>query len=210
LKADRHGPVYQVFFSYEKHDYAVNFDDHLSTVIPLTHQSERAPLAIYIREFDNARDVKVDFDYNTDFFDEQIIQSCAGRFQSLISELLRHPFQKISDLQILAEEDRHRQLYTFNDTQADMLPGKTVLDLFAEQVTRCAERTAIEYQDERISYAELDLASDQLGRCLRQGHGIGRDDLVGLMLGRSPRMLTGILGILKSGGAYVPVDPDQP
>ena len=83
INKDERRTLHQVFFSYEKHDYSVQFDGHPATVIPLTHQLERAPLAIYVREFDDARDVKIDFEYNLSCFEASFIETFTRRFGSL-------------------------------------------------------------------------------------------------------------------------------
>ncbi|WP_207625660.1 condensation domain-containing protein, partial [Niastella populi] len=100
MKGNLQQTVYQVFFSYEKHDYSVSIDGCPCIVTPLMHQMEKTPLAIYVREFDDHRDVKIDFDYNTSFFNTDFIESFSNRFQSLIHELLHTPGKPISALQM--------------------------------------------------------------------------------------------------------------
>src|SRR4029077_13743738 len=85
----------------------------------------------------------------------------------------------------------------------------TVHALFAAQVARTPEADAVVFEDERLSYGELDARSSQLAHHLR-GLGVGPEVVVGLCIERSLAMLVGLLGILKAGGAYLPLDPDYP
>ncbi|OXB12964.1 AMP-binding protein, partial [Flavobacterium tructae] len=86
---------------------------------------------------------------------------------------------------------------------------KTIVDLFEEQVKQTPTAIAVVYEDEKLTYKELDQRSNQLAHYLRE-QGVKPDTLVGICLERSLEMLIGILGILKSGGAYVPIDPEYP
>ncbi|QJB31621.1 amino acid adenylation domain-containing protein [Chitinophaga oryzae] len=201
-----HRPHHQVFFSYEKHDYAVSFDGHPATVLPLTHQLERACLAVYVREFDNIRDVKVDFDYNTTYFDTALIQTCLERFQSLIPELVDNPEQPIATISLLDDASRDRILHRFNDTAVAYPSGRTVMDYFMDQCVRTPQQPAVISGDTVLNYGELERHSRALSMRLQKAAG----GVAGIMLDRSWKMLSGILGILRAGVAYVPIDPEHP
>ncbi|WP_342089511.1 AMP-binding protein, partial [Dyadobacter sp. OTU695] len=102
------------------------------------------------------------------------------------------------------------QLLTgFNQTERDYDLSRTVLDLFAGQVKENRPSVALVFEGQTMSYGELDEASNRLGHYLR-GLGVGPESLVGICLERGMDMVVAILGILKSGGAYVPIDPDYP
>ena len=89
------------------------------------------------------------------------------------------------------------------------MPSATLPELFAAQVARTPDADAVVFEDERLSYGELDARSSQLAHHLR-GLGVGPEVVVGLCIERSLAMLVGLLGILKAGGAYLPLDPDYP
>ena len=107
-----------------------------------------------------------------------------------------------------APAERHTILREWNDT-ARAVPGTTLPELFAAQVARTPAADAVVFEDERLSYGELDARSSQLAHHLR-GLGVGPEVVVGLCIERSLAMLVGLLGILKAGGAYLPLDPDYP
>ncbi|WP_342089498.1 AMP-binding protein, partial [Dyadobacter sp. OTU695] len=105
--------------------------------------------------------------------------------------------------------EREQLVAGFNQTERDYDLSLTVLDLFAGQVKENRSSAALVFEGQTMSYGELDEASNRLGHYLR-GLGVGPESLVGICLERGMDMVVAILGILKSGGAYVPIDPDYP
>ncbi|MCX2765169.1 AMP-binding protein, partial [Aquimarina muelleri] len=115
----------------------------------------------------------------------------------------------LSDLSILTTAESKLLLEDFNNTAVSYPLEKTFVSLFESQVSKTPESTAIVLGDSSMSYQELDDRSNQVAHYLRS-HGVVRDSMVGICLERSLSMFVGILGILKSGGAYVPIKPDYP
>ncbi|MFD2943645.1 non-ribosomal peptide synthetase [Flavobacterium notoginsengisoli] len=115
----------------------------------------------------------------------------------------------IQSLDILSNDEKHQLLDVFNATGVDYPLDRTVVDLFEEQVVKSPDAIAVVFEGEQLSYRELDERSNQLAHYLC-GRGVVADTLVGICLERSVEMLVGILGILKSSGAYVPIDPEYP
>lgn len=110
----------------------------------------------------------------------------------------------------LSVEEKEELLVTFNSTEVDFSLDKTIMDLFQEQAERTPDNVAVVFGEKKLSYKELDEISNQLGRYLQKNYEINADDLVGIKLVRNEWMLISILGVLKSGGAYVPIDPEYP
>ena len=125
------------------------------------------------------------------------------RFLRLLGALAE-PDQLVGRLDILGAEERQTILREWNAT-ARAVPGATLPELFAAQVARTPEADAVVFEDERLSYGELDARSSRLAHHLR-GLGVGPEVVVGLCIERSLAMLVGLLGILKAGGAYLPLD----
>ncbi|MEM0942120.1 MAG: amino acid adenylation domain-containing protein, partial [Bacteroidota bacterium] len=119
------------------------------------------------------------------------------------------PATNIDELSIVSKEERHQLLEVFNDTAVSYPADKTIVDLFEAQAAKTPDAVAVVYEKESLSYQELNERSNQLAHYL-VSKGISSDVLVGICLNRSLEMLVGILGILKSGGAYVPIDPEYP
>ncbi|WP_281925904.1 AMP-binding protein, partial [Flavobacterium collinsii] len=130
-------------------------------------------------------------------------------YKELLLSIVRDIRQPISDLGMLTKEEEYQLLHLFNDTRVAYPLDQTVVDLFEEQVKKTPSAIAVVYKGTELTYKELDEKSNQLGHYLKE-QGVERDTLVGICLDRSVDMLIGILGILKSGGAYVPIKPDYP
>ncbi|MEW6734729.1 MAG: amino acid adenylation domain-containing protein, partial [Acidobacteriota bacterium] len=123
--------------------------------------------------------------------------------------IVLNPQQSISSLALLSEAERHQLLYQWNDTDVQYRTDRCIHELFEEQVERSPESVAVVFEDQTLSYRELNNRANQLAHYL-QAMGVGPDQLVGLCMERSIEMVVAILGILKAGGAYLPLDPDYP
>ena len=147
-------------------------------------------------------------EYDADLFDPATAERLLGHWRTLAAGIAADPGARLSDLPLLgpAEAD---QLRSWAGGAAEYPRAATIHGLFAEQARRAPEAVALEIGDERISYAELDARADRLAASLR-GLGVGLETRVGLFAGRSIALVAGMLGILKAGGVYVPLDPAYP
>ncbi|HYO70283.1 MAG TPA: amino acid adenylation domain-containing protein, partial [Archangium sp.] len=119
------------------------------------------------------------------------------------------PGRRVGELPLLDAQERRQLLVEWNQTRTDYPRHASVHALFEEQVARRPEAVAVEYEGQRLTYAELNQRANQVARTLR-GLGVGAGTLVGLCAGRSPELVAAMLGVLKAGGAYVPLDPSYP
>ncbi|RUT69557.1 amino acid adenylation domain-containing protein [Flavobacterium cupreum] len=149
-------------------------------------------------------------EYNTDIYDGYLIKRMFGHFENLMLKTLAQPEIQIQEVDYLTQEEKNHLLFDLNNTVIEYPSGKTVLDLFEEQVAKTPNNIAIVFKDTQLTYKELDDQSSQLAGYLAQNYTIEPDDLVGIILERSERMIVSIFGILKSGGAYVPMDVHYP
>jgi tyrocidine synthetase-3 len=147
--------------------------------------------------------------YNTDIFDKDTIVRFIEHYKQLLLSVSAHPRQSLAELDYLPPKEKERLLQEFNDTATAYLPDVTIAELFNEQVILTPERIALEYQGKTISYRTLDESSNQFAHFLRK-KGVTKGMLVPICIDRSPEMIIGILGIMKSGAAYVPIDPAYP
>jgi amino acid adenylation domain-containing protein len=145
-------------------------------------------------------------EYNTDLFDPSTITRFLGHFQVLLEAVVLDPDQPVSRLPLLTEAERHQVLLAWNDTQGDYPKASCLHQLFEAQVTRTPEATAAIFGDQVLTYGELNARANQLANHL-QTLGVGPEVLVGLCVERSFEIVVGLLGILKAGGAFVPLDP---
>ncbi|REC61333.1 non-ribosomal peptide synthetase [Chryseobacterium pennae] len=201
--------IFNVTLSYEKQDYSSHFNKTVTKVVPLSHESERVALALYIREFDETENVKIDFDYNLNYFTKDDIDNVTEHFQTLMEEVLNDSGQKIKNLNFLTEHECHRLLVEFNDTGRDYSDNGTVIQLFAEQAEKVPDNLAV--WDNRISltYKELEERSDKIARYLVSGFGENNEP-IGVLAERSAELIILLLGILKAGKCYIPIDPMLP
>jgi amino acid adenylation domain-containing protein len=149
------------------------------------------------------------FDYDVNLFSAEVIELLAKYFQTILESAVNTPETLIDQLKILNESDRHQLLVEFNNTQADFPLDKCFHQLFAEQALRTPENIAVVFEDQKLTYAELNAHSNQLAHYL-QKLGVKPEVLVGIYMERSLDMMIALLAILKAGGAYLPLDPDLP
>jgi len=148
-------------------------------------------------------------EYNTDLFDQPTIARMAGHLQQLVQGIVTNPDQTLSALPLLMPEEHHQIVREWNDTVTEYPSEKCVHQLFVEQVALTPDNVAAVFEDQHLTYVELNARANQLAHYLIE-RGVNPDTLVGLCVERSLEMLIGLLGILKAGGAYVPLDPNYP
>ena len=146
--------------------------------------------------------------YNADLFDSSTISRLARHYQTLVEGVAASPQRRLSELPLLSVEE-HRQLLEWKGEVEDVSPAVTVQGLFEEQVERTPDAVAVAWDAGQLSYRELNRRANQLAHHLRR-NGVGPEVLVGVCMDRSPEMIVAILGILKAGGGYFPLDPDYP
>jgi amino acid adenylation domain-containing protein len=149
------------------------------------------------------------WEYNTDLFDATTIAQMAGHFQTLLESIVANPEQRVSLLPLLSTTEKHQLLVEWNDTQMEYPQNKCIHQLFVEQVERTPDAIAVVFENQQLTYRDLNARANQLAHHL-QALGIGPEVLVGICVDRSIEMLVGVLGTLKAGGAYVPLDPAYP
>ena len=153
--------------------------------------------------------LEVAFHYDANRFQESELQRLAGQFRVVMEGVVDRPEAIVGELPILGDDEYRRLVFEFNDTQAAYPKDICIHHLIEGQAQRTPEAIAVEFEDQRLSYAALDARANQLARHL-QTLGVGPNVLVAICVSRSLEMVVGILGILKAGGVYVPLDPTYP
>ncbi|MDQ1592734.1 MAG: hypothetical protein QOG71_3361 [Pyrinomonadaceae bacterium] len=147
--------------------------------------------------------------YNTDLFDHATIARMADHFQTLLESIVAHPEQRLADLSLLNDAERHQLLAAWNDTRAGYSEDTCVHQYFETQAHATPDAAALVFEDEALTYRELNERANQLARHLR-AHGVGAETVVGIYMQRSPLLLVAMLGVLKAGAAYLPLDTAAP
>lgn len=130
-------------------------------------------------------------------------------FRRLLEGMVADEGQAVDDLPPLGQEERRRVVYEWNETKAEYPSDRCIHELFEEQVEKAPHATAVMFEKEELTYAELNRRSNQLAHYLRH-LGVRPDDRVAICVERGLEMIVGLLGVLKAGGAYVPMDPSYP
>jgi amino acid adenylation domain-containing protein/non-ribosomal peptide synthase protein (TIGR01720 family) len=147
--------------------------------------------------------------HSTALFDPATIARLAGHYRNLLQGVVADPSTRVSALPLLSEDERRAELVGWNETDV-AVPGPGVLHELVEAQARVRpDATAVVFHERSLSYAELNARANQVARALR-ALGARRDTLVGLCVRRGEHLVVGLLGILKSGAAYVPLDPAYP
>ena len=201
-------PLFQVMFALQNiPTETVDFGD--LQLEPLRPASGTAMFDITLTISDRDKQLGGVLEYNTDLFDESTMQRLLAHYQILLSALVADPDQRVDEIPLLTEQERQQMLVAWNSNDMPFAGDETVPALFQQQVGQQPGALAVVYGDESLSFAELDWRSNQLAHHLRS-LGVGLDQVVGLMTDRSLQMMVGILGIMKAGAAYLPLDPTYP
>ncbi|WP_051541403.1 non-ribosomal peptide synthetase [Caldalkalibacillus mannanilyticus] len=153
--------------------------------------------------------ISIHFEYNAFVYERQEIERIKGHVAHVIDQVITHPTIPIEEISILSEVEKQQVVFDYNATEAEYPSDKTLHALFEEQVARTPDKIAIEFEGERLTYEKVNKKANQLAFYLRQ-KGVAADQLVGIMIERSPQMIISILAVLKAGGAYLPLDPQYP
>ncbi|HLP47683.1 MAG TPA: condensation domain-containing protein, partial [Candidatus Kapabacteria bacterium] len=181
------------------------------------HKISKFDLSLIVIEAEEK--LHLTFEYCTKLFKWETIQKFIAYFKNIIGGIIENKERRIGDFEIITAEEKRQILFDFNNTEAQYPKDKTVHQLFAEQVLKTPDYIAVfghgrqrrtrTNTDNNITYFQLNDQSDRLAGLLIE-MGVLPDSIVAIMIERSIEMIIGILGILKSGGAYLPIDPDYP
>ncbi len=201
--------LFDTLFTYE--NYPVERGDLPATKddLPLRsirgHNSNHYPLSLAAIP---GSQLTLRLHYNAGLFDRASAELLAARLTRLLEQFVADPSAPLHRLEILTPQERRRLLHDFNDTAAP-LPEATVIDLFERQAAKTPENIALVFEDQELTYAQLEARANQLAwRLIAQG--IGPEDIVAICMERSFEMVLAILATLKTGAAYLPLDPDYP
>ncbi len=204
--------IQTLFLLYQRQSWPAN-DSYAGKIAPYrfdaTDGQGAGQLDLSLLIADQGDTLEVVFDYTPDLFAASTIARLAGHFETLLRTIVATPDQGIDTLALLTDAERQQLLVTWNNTAAEYPRDRCMHDLVAEQAERTPAAVAVVFEQQQLTYGELNARANQVAHYLRN-LGVGPEVLVGLCMERSLDMLVGILGILKAGGAYVPLDPNYP
>jgi amino acid adenylation domain-containing protein len=208
-RSSSHAPLVQVMFNLQNvPQQTIELEGLTLGIIEFENQTTKFDLAMSVEQ-QHTGEIIATIQYNTDIFDASTITRMSGHFQNLVTAIATEPNQRLSDLALLSEGERRQIVEEWNRTERDGPRASTFTRLFEAQVEAAPNAIALSFEEEKVSYGELDRRANQLARYL-QGRGVGPEVLVGILLERSVRMVVSVLAVLKAGGAYMPLDITHP
>jgi amino acid adenylation domain-containing protein/non-ribosomal peptide synthase protein (TIGR01720 family) len=201
-------PLFDVMYVLQNMD-RVGAVENESNIVPFNYDDRISKFDLTLSCFEDVKGINFTLEYCTKLFRKETIKSFIKYFKEIILSILKDTDIRISDIEILTDREKEQLLNAFNDTEVDYPRDKTVQELFEEQVSRTPDNMALVFEDNEITFRVLNESSNQLALVLRD-RGVKPDSMVGIMVDRSIEMMVGILGILKSGGAYLPIDAEYP
>ena len=201
-------PLFQVLFQLiELNVQPLSLYEMTVHKLPSQNRSVRFDLEMQLCRDDH--DIRGAIVYRTDLFERTTIQRMIRHFTVLLENIVSDPDQPIDQLSLLDDSERKQVLRDWNDTTVEYPDDKCVHEIFEQQVDRTPNAIAVEFEDQQLTYRELNERSNQLAHHLRS-LGVAGETVVGLCLERSPELVIGILAILKAGSSYLPFDVDLP
>ncbi len=189
-----------------KHE-SVIASDQINAIVTTGPKGVMSDLDITMRE--DGQYLKLDVVYNTDIYEQRLIEQIIKHYKQLLDSLLKNPNVPVGEVKYLTDTERGLLINDFNVTTLSPTEDHTILEVFQRQATQTPDNIAVVFENNTITYRELDIVSNRLAHFLVK-HGAGIEQMIPICVERSVDMIVGILGILKTGAAYVPIDPEYP
>ncbi len=201
------GKLYDIMFSYQNAQVDFSGKPFETEWYHPGMQSET--LEIHVDDRDNEGILKIHYDYEIEKLSEHHIEKMHKHIFNLLFDAIKNTDKPIKNLEILSDTEMQQLLFDFNDTKIAYPKDKCVHTLFEEQVLKIPEKVAVIATDRTLTYKELNEESNKIAHSLIK-KGVKPNDIVAFMLPRKSYLLSVMFGILKSGAAYMPIDPDYP
>ena len=203
-----HTPIFQVMFALQNAPMEpLKLPDVTFNWLPL--DSEIAKFDLFLSMEETASGLSGFWEYNRDLFEAATIHRMLNHFTLLLETIAANPQTRVSELPLLTPSEHHQVCIDWNDTQAEYPQDRCLHQCFEQQVKQNPDSVAVVFENEHLTYQELNARANQLAHYLHS-LGVGPDVLVGICVNRSVDLIVGLLGILKAGGTYVPLDPHYP
>ncbi|MEN3329190.1 MAG: hypothetical protein V7638_3997 [Acidobacteriota bacterium] len=203
-----HNPLFQVVFVLQNAPQdAVAAGDLEMSVAETARAIARFDLEFHLWE--SAQELNGYIIYSTELFEAETIDRMMGHYQTVLENMVADPQQRVRDCELMPAAEKDQLLLEWNETRVDYRRAETLDQLFSAQLARTPNNVAVVFEEEQLTYAELDDRANALAAELKQ-HGVGPEVTVGVCMERSIELVVSLLAVLKAGGAYVPLDPSYP
>ena len=207
-----YNPLFQVMFALQNTPLtALDLPGLRAKSMAVENVRVKFDLTLILEEIETEQGTYLEgyWEYNGDLYTAERITRLMGHFQTLLKGIVKNPQQKVGELPLLTDPEKQQILVEWNQTQVPYQDHQCIHQLFEEQVAKNPDAVAVIYEQECLTYQQLNQKANQLAHYL-QSLGIKTEELVGVCVERSPLIIIGILGILKAGAAYLPLDPSYP
>ncbi len=201
-----HSPLFQVMFSLNVPGPELKIAG--LEIEPMLVERGEEKFDLLVGAGESAHGLSISFEYNSDLFETSTMARMGTHFEKLLEGIVADPKARLSHLSFLSKNERRQLLVEWNSTAADY-PNSCVHGLFEAQANRMPEAIAVEHEGRQLTYRELDERANQLARRL-QKLGVSAETRVGILMNRGLELAVALLGVLKAGGACVPLDPNYP
>ncbi|HEX2270420.1 MAG TPA: condensation domain-containing protein, partial [Pyrinomonadaceae bacterium] len=203
-----HTPLFQVTFALENARHELSKLSSLQwATVDVDIETTKFDLSLQLIEAEDG--LRGNLQYNADLFNSETIERFISHYEAVLRALAESTEQRIGEIALLKGDERRLVLEGWNGTERSYDRTQTVVELFEAQVELHPEAVAVSYEGAEISYGELNRRANQLAHYLQQ-QGVGPEVLVGVCLERSVELVVALLGTVKAGGAYLPLDPGYP
>jgi amino acid adenylation domain-containing protein len=199
--------LFDISLSFEKQSHHVLFNTFETETVALHHQAEKTPLSIFVRECQGTNDIKIDFDFNLGHWEEYYMDQLLEQFRFLLTTLITAPEQTIHQVPLVTAQTKAALLSPHHN--ATPYTG-TLVTHFEKTVAAWPDNTAVAFETQQFTYAALNAQANAVAHYLRNNYQVQPNEIVAFMIPKSANAIITILGILKSGAAYLPVDPAYP
>ncbi|WP_186111007.1 amino acid adenylation domain-containing protein [Burkholderia gladioli] len=204
----RRAQLFDISVSYERDDYDMRFGESPAQVHMCSNGHEQLPLALHIRENRFDANAWIHFMYNRAYFEQEEVEAIGARFEQLLGQVLEDARVPVADLRLPTAGELAR-LRAWSASPAAFERDEPLHRLFEARAAQTPDAVALEFEGQRLSYGELNAWANRVAHRL-VGLGVKPDDRVAICVERGPGMIAGLLGVLKAGAGYVPLDPAYP
>lgn len=200
--------LFDIMFIYQNNGYpSIDFENTKASYFIPNSNISKFDLSLEVVPMEN--EFALRFEYCTKLFDESFIKRLSIHYCNILNIVLENYNIKLANIDMLSTSEKNQILHHFNNTAMDFPHDKTIIDLFEEQVKKNPNRIAIRFEGTSITYEALNKKANQIAYYLISKN-VKRNQIIGVLLTRTPELLYAILGILKSGAGYMLIDPSLP
>ena len=202
-------PLFEIVVSLqESNSDSIEFDGIKTSILKPEITFSKFDIHFHFEE--STSGIKLGIVYNTDLYKAKKIERLGKHFIEALQNILNSPDEAISNIEVISEEEKEQILNVFNNTKCDYPKEKTIAELYEEMVKKYPDKPAIVYQGKPLSYRELNEKANSLAYKLKSKYDVKLDEAVVILMDRSHELIIAILGVLKAGGAYLPIDTNMP